>query len=111
MPGPTIWRFSYGTRRAAQVQREVFGRRVAAHEDALAGFVIGTIRIGASDYLILRPGRPDDGVSGVALAVTENDLIQADAYETANYVRIAVTLQSGRPAQVYVARAPNTRVV
>jgi hypothetical protein len=93
------------------VQREVFGREIAAHEDALAGFVVGTIRIGGGDYLILRPGGPGDVVSGVALAVSEDDLIQADAYETADYVRIGVALASGRPAQVYVARAPNTRVV
>jgi hypothetical protein len=106
---PTL--FSYGTLRDPRVQLQVFCREIAAPEDALAGFVVGSIRIGGGDFLILRPGGPDDLVRGVALAVSEDDLAQADAYETADYVRIGVTLASGRPAQVYVARAPNTRVV
>jgi hypothetical protein len=93
------------------VQWEVFGRLVEGEPDALAGWTLGDIRIGAADYPILRPGRASDVVSGVALLVSESELAQADIYETHEYARIAVTLHSGRAAQAYVARDPNVRVV
>ena len=93
------------------MQAEVFGRLVEGLADALAGWVVGAIRIGDADYRILRPGGPGDVVSGVALWVSEDELERADLYETSDYMRIAVTLASGREAQVYVAREPGQRVV
>ena len=111
MPEAAIWLFSYGTLRRPEVQRGLFAREIESHDDVLAGFAVGTIRLGDREYLILRPGRPTDRVSGVALAVTEAELLRADAYETSDYVRIGVVLASGRRAQVYVASEPNTRIV
>jgi len=47
---------------------------------------------------------PGEGViDGVVFEITEAELAQADAYETADYQRIEATLKSGRQAFVYVA--------
>lgn len=106
------WLFSYGTLQQADVQIELFGRRLDGEADALTGFVAGTLQItdeavvalsGADVHLVLRRGRSDDRIAGVALAVTDAELIAADAYETDDYRRITVTLESGREAFVYVA--------
>ena len=106
------WLFSYGTLQQADVQIELFGRRLPGEADALTGFVVGTLTITDADvvalsgeevHLVLRPGGPSDRIEGLALQVTEADLVPADAYETDDYRRITVTLESGREAFVYVA--------
>lgn len=106
------WLFSYGTLQQADVQMELFGRRLDGAADELAGFTVGTLQIsdeavvalsGAQTHLVLHRGGADDRVAGVALAVTDADLIAADAYEAEDYARITVTLTSGREAFVYVA--------
>lgn len=106
------WLFSYGTLQQADVQIDLFGRRLRGQADTLTGFVSGPLHLpdtspaAPSDeetYLALRPGGPDDRVAGLALRVTGAELIAADAYETDEYRRITVTLTSGRDAFVYVA--------
>ena len=47
-------------------------------------------------------GRDDDVVSGTVLAVTPDDIRHADTYEVAAVKRVAVVLQSGTHAWVYV---------
>ena len=104
--------FSYGTLQQADVQIELFGRRLDGEADALTGFVVGTLTItdeavvalsGEETHLVLRRGASGDRIAGVALAVTDAELIAADAYETDDYRRITVRLESGREAFVYVA--------
>ena len=104
--------FSYGTLQQADVQIELFGRRLDGEADALTGFVVGTLTItdeavvalsGEEVHLVLRRGASDDRIAGVTLQVTDAELIAADAYETEDYRRITVTLESGREAFVYVA--------
>ncbi|AHE54868.1 hypothetical protein NX02_15940 [Sphingomonas sanxanigenens DSM 19645 = NX02] len=85
------------------VQQRLFGRDLAGKPDALTGYVLASILIGGAIYPILHPGGSGDRVAGTALAVTGNDLAAADAYEGDDYARIAVTLESGRGAFVYVA--------
>jgi hypothetical protein len=109
----TVWLFSYGTLRQPAVQQALFGRRLAEEVDRLEGFRIDTIEIeepdivnlsGKAIHLILR--RSTNGgapIDGAALAVSEAEMAMADAYEGENYVRILVTLASGRAAFVYVA--------
>lgn len=106
------WLFSYGTLQQADVQLALFGRRLGGEADVLTGFVVGTLAIadeavvalsGEDVHLALWPGGPGDRVVGVALAVTDGELVAADAYETDDYRRITVTLESGREAFVYVA--------
>jgi len=108
-----LWLFSYGTLRQPGVQMELFGRLLEEREDALPGFKVEMIRIAddavitlsrVAEHPILRRGLEEDRVEGVALAVSADDVTKADAYETADYRRIEVRLESGRRAFVYVHR-------
>ncbi|MGK6319850.1 gamma-glutamylcyclotransferase family protein [Sphingomonas sp. DT-204] len=108
----TIWLFSYGTLRQAEVQQAVFGRELAAAPDVLPGYRIEMLAIGdpgvvrtsgLAEHPILREtGAAADMVEGQALAIGPDDLPRADAYEVADYRRVEVTLLSGRRAFVYV---------
>ena len=107
-----LWLFSYGTLQLEKVQRELFGRVLAALPDTLTGFALDSITIrnpavlaasGLEVHNILRRDPCAPAIHGVALAITPGDLPAIDAYEGADYVRVAVTLTSGRPAFVYVA--------
>lgn len=106
-----VWLFSYGTLRQVEVQRALFGRELRSEEDRLTGFVLGTVTIvdpdvvrlsGSDRHPILRRADADSAVEGVALALTQAEIEAADQYEVADYVRIPVTLASGRDAFVYV---------
>jgi hypothetical protein len=88
------------------VQHQVFGRVVGGLRDALDGFEIGAISIDGCDYPVLRPGG-STRIDGLVLRLTDEDLEKADAYETAAYARIEVTLVSRRHAFVYVATDPS----
>ena len=104
--------FSYGTLRQAEVQRELFGRVVPTTDDSLPGFRLDYVVItdpaviatsGLDRHPILRRGASGDSVAGGCLELTDEELEAADEYEVDDYVRIAVTLASGRGAWVYVA--------
>lgn len=109
------WIFSYGTFGQPEVQRAIFQRELGGDDDCLTGFRIGTVKISDPNVVALsgsaeHPGliRSEDSqeqVRGTALAVTEDELAAADAYETADYVRQTVILESGKTAFVYLARA------
>ena len=106
--------FSFGTLQLEAVQQSLFGRSVPTTPDTLAGWEVGEITIldpeviktsGKERHPALLPtGDPSDMVSGAILEVTEEELAAADHYERVSYRRIAVTLQSGREAWVYVLR-------
>ncbi len=105
--------FSYGTLRQAGVQLAVFGRELAGKSDSLRGFELDFVKItdpdviassGSDEHPILkRSADPSAEVAGIALAVVPEDVPAADAYEVSDYVRITVTLKSGRRAYVYVS--------
>ncbi len=105
--------FSYGSLREESVQLSTFGRRLAGHPDTLPGFAPDSVPIrnaslaestGRYSYANARfTGLPGSCVQGMALALTDDELMVADEYEkSADYLRIAVVLASGRPAWVYV---------
>jgi gamma-glutamylcyclotransferase (GGCT)/AIG2-like uncharacterized protein YtfP len=96
------WLFCYGTLREARVQHRVFGRVVGGLRDALDGFELGAISVDGARYRAVRPGG-GGRVEGLALRLTEQDLPNADAYETDAYKRVEVRLVSGRRAFVYIA--------
>lgn len=106
--------FSYGTLRQPEVQRALFGREVASAPDALTGYALSTVLIGdpavvetsgLEEHLIVsETGDPADRVEGIVLTLTPAELAAADAYETADYARVTVTLSSGTRAFLY-ARA------
>ena len=107
------WLFSYGTLRQPEVQRELFGRVVESVPDVLPGYRLDLLPIldaqvialsGSDVHPILRRGVREDEVVGSALRLAAQDLTRADSYEVSDYVRIAVVLQSGKRAFVYVHR-------
>jgi hypothetical protein len=105
--------FSYGTLQLLQVQLDTFGRPLQGQADYLTGFVLAQVRIidpavisssGSDMHPILRyTGREQDQVSGTVFELTETELRAADAYEVADYQRIAVRLVSGVQSWVYVS--------
>jgi len=105
--------FAYGSLQQERVQLSTFGRRLDGQRDALVGFEPSRVKIedpqiaaatGDTQYgNVTFNGRSDSRVSGTALELTDAELAAADRYErTANYVRIGVTLASGKQAWVYV---------
>jgi gamma-glutamylcyclotransferase (GGCT)/AIG2-like uncharacterized protein YtfP len=105
--------FSYGTLQQENVQLSTFGRRLAGQADALIGYEMSWVKIedaqvaaalGKTHHAnVSFNGEDTSRVLGMALEITEAELIQVDAYEAAFfYTRVAVTLASGRHAWVYV---------
>lgn len=104
--------FSYGTLRDPGVQQGMFGRLLDQRADALAGWTMGSVLIddpevidlsGAIEHSILRhSGDPADRIGGAVLMLSDTELAIADDYETSAYARIAVRLESGMMAFVYV---------
>ena len=105
--------FSYGTLQKDNVQRELFGRLLTGTRDILKGYELSTIEIKDKEvlakseqsyHLIAIPSKNNTGIiEGVVLEISTDELHQADDYETDDYKRIKVTLQSGKEAWVYVA--------
>ena len=90
--------FSYGSLQEKDVQLANFGRELTGRPDTLPGYILTQ-----SDYANAEPGSPSDAVEGTIFEITDQELAAADLYEEpASYHRIAVTLQSGTQAWVYV---------
>jgi Gamma-glutamyl cyclotransferase, AIG2-like len=108
-----VWLFSYGTLQQPEVQLTILGRRIEGQADALPGYATSLIEItdpaviatsGKKHHSIVRhTGSTSDEVAGTAFRITPAELAAADAYEVADYKRIAVRLKSGLEAFVYVA--------
>lgn len=106
--------FSYGTLQQENVQKETFGRLLEGAPDALIGFKQELVEITDPDVLaksgkrfhpiVMQSDNPADRVEGTVFSITPAELAAADAYEVADYERIAVTLASGSGAWVYVRR-------
>ncbi len=104
--------FSYGTLRQDDVQRSTFGRTLVGSRDELVGYEQAVFRIddaafvaasGKADHAIVRvTGNPRDRVPGMALEISETELLRGDEYEPAGYSRVLAKLTSGRQAWVYV---------
>jgi gamma-glutamylcyclotransferase (GGCT)/AIG2-like uncharacterized protein YtfP len=105
--------FSYGTLQNAEVQRANFGRLLGGQADELPGYepAVVTAANGLTHANARRNGRSERRVRGTVFEVTEAELLAADDYErSAEYVRVAVTLASGRQAWVYVDGRPDIGV-
>ena len=104
--------FSYGTLQKEKVQMELFGRTLQGTKDTVRGYRISTIEIkdesvvSKSDqslHLIVVGSTPNDKIDGMVLELTSQELVTADSYETDDYKRVKVTLESGKQAWIYVA--------
>ncbi len=108
----TIHLFSYGTLQQENVQLETFGRRLKGAPDGLPGYARTMVRItdpdvlatsGAEFHPIVAPSQdPADTVEGAVFEITAEELAAADAYEVADYRRVAARLRSGIEAWVYI---------
>jgi gamma-glutamyl AIG2-like cyclotransferase len=104
--------FSYGTLQLESVQIATFGRLLAGESDALPGFELVSLAIedqrviaisGKSQHTMARfTGRQNDVISGTVFTVTPGEIRNADQYEVPAVKRVAVVLQSGVHAWVYV---------
>lgn len=104
--------FSYGTLQLPEVQRANYGRLLDGEPDALLGYRLAPLLIddpsvvqvsGTAVHTIACPtGDHGDRIPGIVFALTAAELAATDAYETAAYSRVEVTLESGRRAWVYV---------
>lgn len=110
--------FSYGTLQSPEVQLANFGRQVQGRADRLTGFRIEWVTItdpdviaesGTDQHPIVVSGSSSDAVSGTVFEVSTTELAAADEYEVDDYGRRRVTLESGQPAWVYLARSASTR--
>jgi len=89
-----------------------FGRQLAGTSDALPGFELVSLEIedqtviaisGTAHHTMAKfTGRAADVISGTVFAVTPDEIQSADKYEVAAVKRVAVVLQSGARAWVYV---------
>ncbi|MEL6403499.1 MAG: gamma-glutamylcyclotransferase family protein [Chloroflexota bacterium] len=91
--------FVYGTLKNEIVQHKVLGRAVPMEADILMGYAI--------DWDIFPPypvATPDDDgtIEGFVLEVMKNDLTHLDHYEGTAYLRVDVTLDSGKQVWVYI---------
>ena len=91
---------------------ELFGRTLTGTKDVVSGYKISTIEIKDESvvskseqtlHLIAVASTPRDKIDGTVLELTSEELETADAYETDDYKRIEVTLESGKRAWIYVA--------
>ena len=97
--------FAYGTLQHEPVQRATFGRVMSGSRDRLIGFEAAPIELDRTYTIARHTGRADDIVAGTVFGLTPEELAAADAYEAAPYVRVAVALESGLRAWVYVDEA------
>jgi len=104
--------FSYGTLQLEAVQMATFGRNLVGTSDALQGFEMVSLKIedqtviaisGKAHHTMAKfTGRASDVISGMVFSVTPDEIQRADEYEVAAVKRVAVVLQSGVRAWVYV---------
>ncbi len=109
---PTEFLFSYGTLQLEGVQMATFGRLLTGTSDALLKFEQVPLKIedqaviavsGKAEHTIAKfTGRASDIISGTVFGLTPDEIQKADQYEVDACKRIAVILQSGVRAWVYV---------
>lgn len=112
--------FSYGTLQLEEIQFATFGRRLVSHRDALVGYEPSLVKIPDPAIAarlqkthhnnVTKSGNAQSRVEGSALEVTEDELLKSDVYEAEfDYVRVVVTMASGREGWLYVHRTPGAQ--
>ncbi|HKP45032.1 MAG TPA: gamma-glutamylcyclotransferase family protein [Pyrinomonadaceae bacterium] len=104
--------FAYGTLQLEPVQLATFRRRLVGTPDVMTGYELKPLIIHDQNVIAISgknehrlatfTGRSADRIAGVVFAVTPEELQSADEYEVEPCQRLAVTLESGRTAWVYV---------
>lgn len=106
--------FSYGTLQKEKVQIETFGRLLQGEKDSLPGYQIKMLEITDPEVLALSgekyhpiidySGNLKDQVDGILFELTEQEILNADTYEVADYKRIEVTFKSNKRGFIYVKK-------
>lgn len=104
--------FSYGTLQKEKVQLSSFGRILKGAKDALPKYQLQQLKITDEEVLAkseqayhpiaVYTNNTNDVIEGIVFEISEEELLAADAYEVADYKRVAVMLSSGLEAWVYV---------
>jgi hypothetical protein len=104
--------FSYGTLQLDAVQQSTFGRLLTGSPDVLTGFAVLPLSIDDPHVVAISgkavhtmasfTGRDADVIAGTVFELTPEEIQSADTYEVAAVTRVAVVLQSGTRAWVYV---------
>ena len=104
--------FSYGTLQLEAVQLATFGRGLAGTSDVLPGFAVVPLTIDDPHVVAISgkavhtmatfTGRDADAIAGTVFELTPEEIRSADTYEPAAVTRVAIVLQSGTRAWVYV---------
>lgn len=95
--------FIYGTLRQPDIQKTVFGGPIVGSADSLRDFALGEVVVVGKTYLNL-VARADSTVDGMVIEVNEEQLRNADEFETEKYSRQEFLLASGRRAEAYIAK-------
>ena len=99
------------------MQLSTFGRALVGSPDELVGWQPSLVlitdaavaaRLGRTHHAnVVQTGLDEDRVSGTAFDVSFAELAKADVFEAEfSYARVEARLASGRPAWIYVGRAP-----
>lgn len=104
--------FSYGTLQQENVQLATFNRKLEGYADFITGYKLSLLEIkdqqviatsGKTHHPIVEySGNVIDTVAGTVFKVSEVELLQADAYEVSDYIRVRALLKSGGETWVYV---------
>lgn len=106
--------FSYGTLQNEDVQLRLFGRLLTGSSDVLKGYRASVIEItdetflaqGAQKHQLSAAVSDDetDSLKGTVFEISGKELALSDEYEPDAYERIAVNLESGLSAWLYLKR-------
>lgn len=106
--------FTYGTLQLPSVQEHLLNRQLNMWPDSLSGYMLDWISIADENVVDISEQRqhpiiyftdsPIDIIEGKCVVVTTKELALLDSYETDDYKRVQVELNSGKKAYAYVAR-------
>jgi hypothetical protein len=95
------------------VQKSLFGRTLRGSKDELVGYRVEKLRIKDQSVIeksgtewhpiLIFVGLPSAFVQGMVFEVSEEELIQADAYEVADYSRKKEQTKSGAEVWIYTS--------
>lgn len=107
--------FSYGTLQLPAVQWATFGRLLSGSAAILKAYRLSILPISnpgviaasgmAEHPVLVYTGEQQDCVEGVVFELSPEELELSDSYESADYKRISVVLNSGVKAWVYVGKS------
>ena len=101
--------FSYGTLQKDETQLKLFGRLLKGGNDTLKGYKTANIVIEDEVFLtkegsqqLTAVASSGDKIDGMVFEVSSEEIKMVDRYEPENYERIAVKLDSGKQAWLYL---------